>query len=363
MVEKHEFDVGILTRGSQSPQPERPSQPVDSPPRSSPSPSPPSRPPPPYSVQDEGAHLTGPPGRNSEYPFCHVILRSGDFSPLDQPFSHAELSSSTPPTLSTTTYDFSRSPRFPGRRRDLNVANNILKLKEPPPGSRIMTRRNRGKFRSEVWEAPEKTPKFYTTQPAKNRRYYSRTFPADACTQPHLDECYPQPYGTSSVSPSSPPARPHKSTQKLYQELEHFEIRLHDLQSAMARVERQYNLLILQLPRTHDNCLNFEPSVWGEWQQTIYQNSQFLENEHLNMSRNLKIMVRERMPICEEVKKRREARDFMEKPLKIMSRERNDRIEGRKWLRKEIPWAHAVNMGRGGSYMTNAVDMMRRVSF
>ncbi|ESZ97649.1 hypothetical protein SBOR_1965 [Sclerotinia borealis F-4128] len=358
MAEKHEFDVRILTRGSRSPDLERPSQAlgIDDSPLLSPSP-------PPYSIQDEYFPvLSGDNSSisNSAYGVRNVPVKSYHISPPDQPFIY-ESSSSTPAIASLLIRILNPSPQVSRRGETVDVANLILRPKEPLLEDRIISRRNRGDFKSEFWEAPKEIIKLAEAQPAKTRRNSSRTFPADISTQPHLDEIYDEPYVYHASSVGSPAVRCQfsKSTRDLSRELEHAEIQLKALQSEIGGVERQYSLLSPLLLRTDKGDSNTEVWVRGKREEATYQILKKLEGQQLIMFRELEIVERRQKSIYEELKKRREAREPLEEPLKIMARQMNERNVGRRWLRGEIPWVDALDMGRGEPHTTNSTDMMR----
>ncbi|QSZ34957.1 hypothetical protein DSL72_007819 [Monilinia vaccinii-corymbosi] len=355
MADKHEFDVSVLLRCSPSPESAGPRQPMDVDNSRLPSP-----PPPPYPAQGES--FLGSSDINSTYSL-NVVLKSSDLSPPDQPFKN--VSASTSPTSSTVvTYHPNLSSRFPGQRAQ-NVVNRILELNVPPTNSRIMSRRNRGNFKSELWETPERTNMFAASQSSKTRRYHSRTFPADASTQPYLEECYPQPYGSISCPPSPPPAGHEnlQSTKDLSLKLENFEINLHTLHLEIEGITREYNMLLPLLPKSNDGLYStIDASIWGPRERMAYKRTRVLENRRLNILKEIEVMERNQKPIYEEWNRRREAREPFQHPLKIIAKEIKERDLGRKWLRGEIPWADAVNMGRGLPRTTNSVDMMRRLS-
>ncbi|KAF7879249.1 hypothetical protein EAF04_000446 [Stromatinia cepivora] len=346
MVEKHDFDVRTLTRGSRSPDPKMPRLLLNNDDSS-----PPSVAPPPYSVGDQ--HPLGLPGNisatgNSAYELWSITVKSGNRSLQDQPFSNVP-SSNIPPTTSTNIYNPTPIPQVFGQKEYCNVANLILKLQQPPPDNGIMGRKNRRDFRSEIWETPDNVPKFATAQPVKRRRYISRTFPADPFTQPYLDECYDRPYRYDSSSVPSPEEEHQfiKSTFDLSLELECSQKQLRSLQSAYTAGLHEFNMLAALLPRLDDNYLYVEASVWGEKERLTYKRMQLLEKRGQDMIWEGERMDCVQKRIYKELKKRRETRELLEMPLRIMARELSERNVGRRWLRGEIPWADGVNMGKG----------------
>ncbi|KAB8297154.1 hypothetical protein EYC80_002535 [Monilinia laxa] len=309
----------------------------------------PSPPPPPYPAQIE--YLRGSRDIRLPFPSISVAIRSAGLSPSDEPFRNVSSTSKSPTGSTVVTYHPHLSPRFPGRRRDRSIANRILALGMLPITSGIMSRRRRGNFKSEAWEPLEKSTIFALPKSAQARRYYSRTFPADASTQPHLEECYPQPYGVIS-SPHSPPLVCHEnpqSTKDLDLELERLEKTLHTLHSEIEAVTVQHDLLVPLLPRPRvDNnlTLSVDSSVWGRRQETIYKRMQSLKSQRLNMLKDVETTERDLKPIYEELTRRIEARERFRRPIKIIAAEMTERNLGRKWLRGETNWAHApdINM-------------------
>ncbi|KAG4030263.1 hypothetical protein MFRU_012g00090 [Monilinia fructicola] len=358
MADKHEFDVSVLRRGSPSQESATLSQPMDVGTSRLPSP-----PPPPYPAQIE---YLGPRNISLPFPSLSVAIRSADLSPPEELFRNGVSTSTSPTDATIVTYHPHLSPRFPGRWRDRNIANHILTLDLLPLNSGIMSQRRRGNLKSEGWEPQEKATIIAAPKLAKVRRYHSRTFPADAFTQPHLEECYPQPYGAIS-SPHSPPLVCHEnsqSTKALELELEKFEITLHTLHSGIEAVTRRYNLLVPLLPRVdNDLTLNIEASIWRRRQEIIHKKLQSLKIQRLNMLKEVETAERDLKRVYEEWIRRMEARERFKRPLKIIAAEMKERDIGRKWLRGETSWADAVSMGKGLLRTTNAADMMRRLSF
>ncbi|KAJ8065606.1 hypothetical protein OCU04_006282 [Sclerotinia nivalis] len=353
MVEKHEFDVRTLIRGSRSPDPKMPILLLNNDDSS-----PPSVPPPPYSVGDE--YPLGLPGNisapdNSAYELQSITVKSGNRSLPEKPFSNVH-SSNILPTTSAIIYNPTPIPQVFGQKEYCNVANLILKLQQPASDNRIMGRKNRGDFRSEIWETSDNVPKFATAQPTKKRRYISRTFPADSFTQPHLHECYDQPYGYDTNTVSLPPKEHQfiKSTSGLSLELEHSQKQSRSLQSAYTAGLHEFNMLAALLPRLDDNYIYVEASVWGEKEQLTYKRMQLLEKRGQDIIWEGERMERTQKRIYEELEKRRETREL----LRIMARELSERNVGRRWLRGEIPWADGVNMGKGEPHLRNTVDIL-----
>ncbi|CAD6456087.1 e68851bf-1a31-4a57-8b4f-6aed0e0f85d5-CDS [Sclerotinia trifoliorum] len=345
MLEKHEFDVRTLIRGSRSPDPKMPILLLnndDSPP--------PSVPPPPYSVGDEyplglprNISATG----NSACELQSITVKSGSRSLPEKPFSNVP-PSNTLPTTSAIIYNPTPISHNFGQKEYCNVANLIFKLQQPATDNKIMGHKDRGHFRSEIWETPDNVPQFATAQPTRKRRYISRTFPADYFTQPCLDECYDRPYGyDTSIVPLPPKENQSiKSTSRLSLELEYSQKQSRSLQSAYSAGLHEFNMLAALLPRLDGSYVSVEASVWGKKERLTYKRMQLLEKRLQDLTWEGERMERMQKRIHAELEKRRETRELLEMPLRIIARDISERNVGRRWLRGEIPWADGVNMGR-----------------
>lgn len=359
MVEKNEFDVGILKRGSLSPDPEQPSLQVAAeevrtlsllPP---PPPSP-STPPPSYTEQDgyfPGLSENFSGRGNWHYGNVRVNENSDNLSPSDQPYSTP---SDMPSTTSTTTRTLNPTTQVVEQVQFGHAINFVLRPLHPPPHNRIRARRNRGDFRSEYPVTSEKTCELVTAHPAKKRRFHSRTYPADASTHPYLDECYTRPYGynTSHVSSPSAEHQPSNSIHELRTKLDVRQWQSHSLQREHLAAKESYDRLESRLPWTDDGNWNMNPSVWGEKEQLIYQRLEILKNQILNIERELEIMERVDKGFYEELKRLYEARKLLEGPIRTMAIELEERAEGRRWLTGEIPWQDGIHLGRNERYFT-----------
>ncbi|TGO45907.1 hypothetical protein BCON_0356g00020 [Botryotinia convoluta] len=316
MPEKHEFDVRTLRRDSQSSEPEGHSLPpnthgsLQS-----------SVPPPPYCVQDE-------------YPPCDP----GHISTTDNPANEQ---------LATTTniQGPELCPQVPEWREDYNIFNLTHRPGKQPPGNKIGARRNRGQFRSEIWEAPEKTPKLRTIQTSKPRRYISRTFPVDSSTQPYLDQCYDRPYGFSSRTPLPEEHENTKSAQDLRLELEHLQKQIAYLKSAIIQAEQEFHSLAARLPRNGNDGLHFDILITAEKERVISQRMQWLQKQFVVIRREIASKERAHEYAVEELIRVSELNDRLSQPLKDMAKAMNERSLGRKWLQGEMPWADAVHIG------------------
>lgn len=361
MLEKHEFDVRTLIRGSRSPDPKMPILPLNNDDSSLPP-----VPPPPYSLGDE--YLLGLAGNTSAtgHSACElqsITVKSGSHFLPEKPFSHAP-SSNVLSTTSAIIYSPTPIPNNFGQKEYCNVANLILKLQQPAPDNRIVGQKVRGNFGSEIWETPDNVSKFATAQPTKKRRYISRTFPADSFTQPYLDECYDRPYGyDTSIVPLPPKEHQSiKSTSGLDLELEFSQKQSRSLQDAYTTGLHEFNTLARLLPRLDDHYVPVEASFWGKKERLTYKRMQLLEKRLQDMVWEGERMERAQKRIYEELEKRRETRELLEIPLRIMARELSERNVGRRWLTGEIPWADGVNMGKGEPHARNTVDMVDRRS-
>ncbi|THV48621.1 hypothetical protein BGAL_0237g00100 [Botrytis galanthina] len=316
MAEKHEFGVRILKRDSQGSEPEGHSLPpnthgsLQS-----------SVPPPPYCVQDI-------------YPPCdpgHILTTDN----------------LTNEQLATTTniQDPELCPQVLEWREDYNIFILAQRPDKQPPDNKIGARRNRGQFRSEIWEAPEKTPEPRTIQTSKSRRYISRTFPADSSTQPYLNQCYDRPYGFSSRTPLPEEYENMKPAQDLRLELEHLQKQIAYLKSAIVPAEQEYHSLAARLPRNGNDGPHFGILITGAKERVISQRMEWLQKQFVIIRQEIASKERAHEYAVEELSRVSELNDRLSQPFKDMAREMNERSLGRRWLQGEIPWADAVQIG------------------
>ncbi|KAM0148284.1 hypothetical protein ACHAQE_006637 [Botrytis cinerea] len=316
MPEKHEFDVRTLRRGSQSSELERHSLPPDT--YDSPRPS---VSPPPYCVQDE-------------YPPCDP----GHLSTTDDPSNEQ---------LATTTkiHDPERYPQVLQRRKNYDTVNLTYRPGKQPPNNKIGARRNRGHFRSEIWKSSEETPRLRTIQTSKPRRYFSRTFPADSLTQPHLDQCYNRAYGFCLRTPLQEEHENTKSAQDLCLELDHLQKQIRYLKSAVIPVEKEFHSPAVQLPKYGNDDPQSEILIMAERERMISQRMQWLQNQLVIIWREIERTERAHKYTVEELTRVSDSNDRLAQPFRDMARAMNERNLGRRWLQGKIPWADAVHIG------------------
>ncbi|KAF5873957.1 uncharacterized protein Bfra_005424 [Botrytis fragariae] len=316
MPEKHKFDVRALRRDSQSSELEGHSLPPDTHGSLQSS-----VPPPPYCVQDE-------------YPPCGP----GHISTIDSPANEQ---------LATTTniQDPELCPQVPEWREDYNIFNLTHRPGKQPLDNKIGARRNRGQFRSETWEAPEKTSELRTMQTSKPRRYISRTFPADSSMQPYLDQCYDRPYGFSPRTALPEGHEDTKSAQDLCLELEHLQKQIAYLKSAIIPAEQEFHSLAARLLRNSNDGPHFDILITAEKEHVISQRMQWLQKQFVIIRREISSKERAHEYAVEELNRVSELNDRLSQPLKDMAKAMNERRLGRRWLQGKFPWADAVHIG------------------
>ncbi|TGO08708.1 hypothetical protein BTUL_0195g00090 [Botrytis tulipae] len=316
MAEKHEFGVRTLRRDSQGSKPEGHSLP----PKTHGSLQL-SVPPPPYCVQDK--HPPYDPG--------HILTTDN--------LANEQLATTT------NIQDPELCPQVLEWREDHNIFILAHRPDKQPPDNKIGARRNRGQFRSEIWEAPGKTQKPRTIQTSKSRRYISRTFPADSSTHPYLDQCYDRPYGFSPTTQLPEEHENMKSAQDLRLELEHLQKQIAYLKSAIIPAEQEFHSLAARLPRNGNDGPHFGILITGEKERMISQRMQWLQKQFVIIWQEISSKERAHEYAVEELSRVSELNDRLSKPLKDMAREMNGRSLGRRWLQGEIPWADAVQIG------------------
>ncbi|TGO23318.1 hypothetical protein BPAE_0136g00090 [Botrytis paeoniae] len=316
MPEKREFDVRTLRRDSQSSELEGHSLPPDThgSPQSSVHP-------PPYCVQDE-------------YPPWELGHTSTTDNSANEQF-----------VTTTNTQDPELCPQVPERREDYNILNLTHRPGKQPPDNKIGARRKRGQFTSEIWGAPENTPKLITIQTSKPRRYISRTFPADSSTQPYLDQCYDRPYGFSPRTPLPEGHENTKSAQDLCLELEHLQKQVAYLKSAIIPAEQEFHSLAARLKINGNDDPHFDILIMAEKERMISQRMQSLQEQLVIIWQEIARKERAHEYAVEELNMVSELNDRLSQPLKDMARAMNERSLGRRWLQGELPWADAVHIG------------------
>ncbi|KAF7902134.1 uncharacterized protein EAF01_007432 [Botrytis porri] len=316
MPEKHEFDVRSLRRGSQSYELEQHNLPPDT--HSSPQSS---VLPPPYCVQDE-------------YPPCDP----GHISTTDNPANEKI-------ATATNIHDPELCPHFSEWEEDCNIVNLTHRPGKQPPDNKIGARENRRQFRSEIWEAPKKSPKLRTIQTFTPRRFISRTFPADFSTQPYLDQCYDRPYGFSPRNPLPEGHENTKSVQDLCLELEYLQKQVAYLKSAIIPAEQELHSLAARLPRNGNDGSPFDILTMAEKERMISRRMQWLQKQLVIMRQEIATKERAHEYAVEELNRVSELNDRLTQPLKDVARAMNERSLGRRWLQGELPWANAVHIG------------------
>ncbi|KAK6601536.1 hypothetical protein H4I96_06877 [Botrytis cinerea] len=188
-------------------------------------------------------------------------------------------------------------------------------------------------------------PRLRTIQTSKPRRYFSRTFPADSLTQPHLDQCYNRPYGFCLRTPLQEEHENTKSAQDLCLELDHLQKQIRYLKSAVIPVEKEFHSPAAQLPKYGNDDPQSEILIMAERERMISQRMQWLQNQLVIIWREVERTERAHKYTVEELTRVSDSNDRLAQPFRDMARAMNERNLGRRWLQGKIPWANAVHIG------------------
>lgn len=336
MAEKHEFDMSLLRRESSSPEPHA------------------------FRLETEIRDISleqipswPPPPYTDPYTEINVTYRGfvDDLSPVDQAFTNSSLPGSV------LEYDLFNGSRHSEQPESHAIADYILGLRELPASSQILRRRRGGSnFMSDVVEPPESTAIFTIPQSVKTRRYKSRTFPADAYTQPHLRECYPEPYGASTnVSLLPPCPRVSDPTRHTVQELSDLRSLIKALEAALELATRGCDYMRFRFPEFFDEP-SFNRIRELPESEVLYLKMLNRRQERKRLMDELESSTRRHITLRRELERYKAAKEL----IREIAREKKERAEGREWLRGDIKWADCTRMGRGLVHLTDNSDMMRR---